>query len=103
MEGLPSKGCQPHLSISRETSGFGSKACAIEVITDQRVADRGQVHPDLVGTPGQEPADKQACRRLAVDSRIAFQDLPMSYGRAALRTHRHFVAGMGVAADRAVD
>src|SRR5260370_22579014 len=67
------------------------------------MADGGQMNANLVRAPGREPASQQARGRSAVGTGIALQDLPMSYGRAAVRTQRHLVAGPRMTANRLVD
>ena len=67
------------------------------------MADGGEVHPDLVGAAGFEPAGEQAGDRRAVGAGIALEHLPMGDGFAAALAHRHLVAGARVAVDRLVD
>src|SRR5689334_18425071 len=76
---------------------------AVDGIAEERVADMGQVHPDLMGAAGFELAGQQRRDRLAVR---AIEDLlyfPMGDGLAAALTHRHLLARMWVAVDRRVD
>ena len=41
------------------------RGAAVAGVADDRVADRGEVHPDLVGAPGLEPATQLATPRPA--------------------------------------
>src|SRR5580704_19150846 len=99
MQGLSSKPLKSFAGLRGQTGGFGSKAGPIGVIAQQRVADGGQMNADLVRTPGHQPAGQQAGDRGSIGTGEALQDLPVSYGRAAVWTHRHFVAGTRMAAE----
>jgi len=73
---------------------------AVHRIADQRMADMGEVHADLVGAAGGELATQQrgvraeaALRRVAGQRRLA----------APVADHRHFLPVMRVAADIALD
>src|ERR1700675_2327413 len=103
MEGLSSKTRQGPAGFQGETGALGSKAGPIGVIAQQWMADRGQMDANLVRAPGHQPAGQQACDRSPIGASIALQDLPMSYGFAALRMHGHFVAGVRMTADRGLD
>src|SRR5262245_47002270 len=103
MQGLPAKGGYRGTRLRPELVGLGPEAGAVDGITDERMADRGKVDPDLVGAAGLEPAGEQARYRCAVRAGVAFEHLPMGERRAAVRPYRHFVAGVRVTADRPVD
>src|ERR1700686_2669607 len=98
MQGLSSKPCQRLAGFRREAGALGSKAGPIGVVAQKGMADRGQMDANLVRAPGQEPAGQQACDREPVGTGISLQYLPMSYGRAAFRTHGHLVAGLAMTA-----
>ena len=60
MQSLSAKGHQRELGLVRQQGRFRSKTGAVDIVTQQRMADRGQVDPDLVGSAGFERAGQQA-------------------------------------------
>src|SRR5271170_1770348 len=60
MKGLPAKVPERGLGRCRQKGGLGTKARPIGLIAQDRVADRSQVHPNLVGAPGFEAAGEEA-------------------------------------------
>ena len=89
--------------LRAEQAGLGLEAGAVGGVAQDRVADMGQMHPDLVGAAGFQGAGEQAGDRLAVAGRQSFQHLPMGDGRAAAFAHGALVAGMRMAVERGVD
>ncbi|MHC2247105.1 hypothetical protein ACVJH7_006412 [Bradyrhizobium elkanii] len=67
------------------------------------MAEMGEVHPDLMGPPGLEPAREQGGDRLAVAAGKAREHFEMGDRLAAALAHRHLLAGVRVAVDRRVD
>jgi hypothetical protein len=117
VQGLPAKGIERRLGFRRQKGGFGTKTAAIDLVAHDRMADRGQMHPNLVGAAGFQPAGQEARHRRfglfrvpgPADTpgpglaRIALQHLPMGDGLAPALAHRHALAGLGVTVDRLVD
>ena len=60
MQSLSAKGRQRRLSRSRQQRRLGSEARSISIVPQQRVADRSQMHPNLMGSPGFQPAIEEA-------------------------------------------
>ena len=81
--------------LARESDA--AVALAVGRIADERVADRAQVHADLVGAAGFEPAAQQG------GVGVALEHLVMRHCRPSARDHRHLRARDRVAADRRVD
>src|SRR6516164_35533 len=75
----------------------------IDGVAEQRMADMGKVHPDLVGAPGLEPAGEQRSDRLAVGPGEGLPHLIMSDGLPPALPHRHLLPRMGMAVDRRID
>src|SRR5580700_10846519 len=117
MQRLPAKGLERSLGVGGQKGGFGAKTAAIDLVAHDRMADRSQMDPDLMGPAGFQPAGQEARHwglrlfrlpgpadpsrpRLA---RIALQHLPMGDRLAAALAHRHAVAGFWVAVDRLID
>src|SRR6202050_4883456 len=124
MEGLSAKVGEPFLRPRRHQSGFGAESSPIGLIAHKRMANRGQMHANLVSSAGFQPAPKKACRRfgrlgpaalgplglvaLAAFGRfrlagVALQHLPVGHGLAATGADRHPVAGLRIAVDRHLD
>src|ERR1043166_6919811 len=103
MEGLPPEGGQRRLRLRAELAGLGLEMRAVDGIPQKGVADMGQMHPDLVGPPGLEPAGEQRSHRLAVAAVEDLAHLPMGDRLAAALAHRHLLARKGMAVDRRVD
>ena len=66
---------------------------AIDRIAEQRMADRGHVHPHLVGAPGLEPAFDQ--RRIASARSAASNGSPRACRRPAASTIAIFLRSCG--------
>ena len=84
------------LAVQSESRGQ-RRICAVGEVADARVADRGHVHPDLMGTPGLEPDVEQARRAERLER------LVMGDAVAAAGDDRELVVGSRMAADRRVD
>src|SRR5260370_42177315 len=84
-------------------AGLGFEMRAIDAVAQQRMADMGEVHPDLMGAPGLELAGQERRDRLALAPVEGFLDLPMGNGLAAAFAHRPFLSGMRMPVDRRVD
>src|SRR5208283_5865377 len=89
---------------------LGAESRSIDIVAQERIADRGQMDPNLVGATGFEPTGEQACDRLAgagapasFRPAITLEHLPMSDRLAAVLADRHAVARLRVTADRPVD
>ena len=59
MEGLSAKGRQGFGGLGGETGGPGLEAGAVDRIAHQRVADMGEMDPDLMGAAGLQPAGEE--------------------------------------------
>src|SRR5262249_18070970 len=103
MKCLSAKGCERRFGLLAQLIRFRLEAAAIDLVPEERVSDRGEVHADLVRAPGLEPAGEEACDRRAVAAAVALEHLPMRHRGAAARTHRHLLARARMAADRLVD
>src|SRR3954469_8526949 len=103
MQCLPSKTVQGGCRQRWKPGCLGPKTGAVDVVAQQRMANMGEMDPDLVGAAGLQATGQQAGYERAVGARIALQHLPMRNGVAAASAHGHFVAGMWVAVDRLVD
>ena len=60
MEGLSAKGLERNLGLLRQKHALGAKTRPIDLITQQGMPDRSQMHPNLVGAAGFEAAQEQA-------------------------------------------
>src|SRR5665213_4487298 len=103
MQSLSAKTLHGGASLRAEPAGLGFETGAIGGIAQDRMADMGQMHPNLVGAAGLEGTSEQARDRLAVRACEPFQHLPMGHRRAAAFAHRPFVSGSGVTVERGVD
>src|SRR5665811_1986359 len=103
MQGVPSKTFQGGAGGGGKQAGLGLEAGAVAGVAQDRMADMGQMHSNLVGAAGLQGASQQAGDRLAVGADIALERLPMGYRLASARAHRALVAGMGMAVARSVD
>src|SRR5438477_1313474 len=97
MQGLSAKSLKGLAGFRRKQGGLGPESGGVGVIAQQRMADMGEVHPDLVGPAGFQAAHGQAGDRLAVDAGVFLQDLPVGYGLAAALPDRLLVARLGMA------
>ena len=66
MERLAVEGDERGLCFLSEMAGLGLEVRAVDGIAHQRMADMGEVHPDLMSPSGLEPAGEQRGDRLAV-------------------------------------
>ena len=65
MEGLPAKTIDRRFRGRRQQGGLGPETRPVNIVADQRVADRGQMDPDLVGAAGFQAAFHHAGDRVA--------------------------------------
>ena len=100
---LPAERFQRSPRRLRQQRRLGLEARAIDVVTEQRMPNMGEMHPDLMGPAGLQSAGQEARDRLAVRAGVGFQPLPMGDGLASALAHRLLVARLGVAIDRRVD
>ena len=56
MQSLSAKALQGGAGLGRQPGGLGAEPGPIDRVAQQRVADMGQMHPDLVGAAGIELA-----------------------------------------------
>src|SRR5688572_22365121 len=103
MQGLPAKGLDGLARCRRQQRGLGLEARAVGLIAQQRMADVREMDPNLVGSPGLQPAGKKARDRFAVGAGVFLQELPVSYRLAAALPDGLLVARLGMAVDRGVD
>src|SRR5262249_49424546 len=82
---------------------FRFKTRRIGRITEQGVADMGEVDADLVGAAGFELAGEQARDWPAVQPFITLDRLAMVDCFAAAGAHRHLLAGFGMTGDWGID
>ena len=100
---MASEGGQGGLAFGAEVAGLGLEVRAIDAVAQQRMADMGEMHPDLMGAAGLELAGQQRGDRLAVAPVEGFLDFPMGDGLAAAFAHRHFLPRMRMPVDRRID
>src|SRR5580704_4679526 len=115
MEGLSAKGLERALGLLRQKHALGAKTRPVNLVAQQGMSDRGQMHPNLVGAAGFEAAQEQAgdwlswpraspCRRARpVRRAVAFEHFPVGYRLAPALAHCHAVARLRVTVDRPVD
>src|SRR3954454_7498119 len=103
MQSLSSKGLKGLAGFGSEERGLGLEAGPIDVVAEQRVADMGEMYPDLMRAAGFQPARKEARDRLAVVPKIRLEPLPVGDCLAATRADRLLVACLRVAVERGVD
>src|SRR5262249_20212276 len=105
MQRLPAKIGERGLRWLRQKRRFGAKTSPIDGVAQQRMSDRSQMDPNLMGPAGCESASQEACHCLgsirafsfAVRARrlfgaVALQHLPERYRLAPALAHRHAVA-----------
>src|SRR5450759_4240211 len=97
MQGLSSKTFQDSAGGGGKQAGLGLEAGAVAGVAQDRMADMGQMHSNLVGAAGLQGASQQAGDRLAVGADIALDRHPQA------RAHRALVAGLRMAVERSVD
>src|SRR6185437_2141797 len=100
---LAAEGFQGGAGRGREQAGLGLEAGSVSSVAQDRVADMGEVDPDLVGTAGIQGAGQKARGRLAVGAGVALQHFPMRYRRPAALAHRAPFSGSRVAIEGCVD
>src|SRR5579871_6979576 len=112
MQRLPRKGGECDLGSWRQKRRFGAESAAVNFVAQERVPDRSQMHPDLMGPAGFQSAKQERGYRcfgalafagLPHWPKIPFQHLPMRDSRAAALTHRHLLAGFRMPVDRLID
>src|SRR3982074_1259216 len=103
MQGLSAKSFERGFGLGREVSRLGLEAGSVGVVAEQRMADRGEMDANLVGSAGFQPAGQKARDRLAIGALIPFKDFPMGDRLPATLAHGHLVTGARVAVDRLVD
>ena len=77
MQGLSAKGGQRRLGSGGQQGGFGLKPWSVNRISQNRMADGGEVNADLVRPAGLQGASEQAGNRLSRHAGIALALLPM--------------------------
>src|SRR5271163_4174923 len=103
MQRLPAKVLERRLGGRRQQGGFGAKAWPVGIVAQDRMADRRQMQPNLVGAAGFKPAGKEARHRLAGATAlgatspallpaIALDRLPMGDGLTPAFPDGHAVA-----------
>ena len=60
MQALSGKLTKRGLGRSRQQRGLGPEPWAVDLIAQERVADGGEMHPNLVGAAGFQPTRQQA-------------------------------------------
>ena len=69
MQSLSAKTRQRGAGFRASQAGFGLEAGAVCGVAQDRMADMGEMHPDLVGAAGFQGACQEARDRLAVAAR----------------------------------
>src|SRR4051812_13576901 len=103
MQSLSSKGLKGLAGFGSEERGLGLEAGPIGVVAEQRVADMGEMYPDLMSAAGFQPTRKEARDPLAVGSQIRLEPLPVGDRLAPARADRLLVTCLGMAVERGVD
>src|SRR6266702_2832685 len=103
MKGLAIKPGQGVAGVRAEQRRLGLESGPIDAIADERMADMGEMYPDLVGPARFQPAGKQARDGIRSGAEIAFRHLPVRDGMPAALPHRHLVARMGMPGDFRLD
>ncbi len=75
MKGLSAKGLERGTRLGAEAIRLGLESPSVNRVSHQWMADRGKVHPDLMGAAGLQPAGQEARHRLAVGTTVAFECL----------------------------
>src|SRR5437763_17106846 len=88
MQGLSAKGLKGWGGLRGQPGGPGLEARPIDRIAHERMADMGQMHPDLVGAAGLELAEQKAGDGLPVGAGITLEHLPVGHRLAAVRAYR---------------
>ena len=83
MKCLSAKGLQRAFGLPGKLIRFALEAAAVDLVAEERMADGGEVHADLMGASGLEPAGEEARHRRTVAAGIAFEHLPMGDRGAA--------------------
>src|ERR1019366_8839890 len=97
MQSLSAKILQGGAGGGGKQAGLGLEAGAVSGVAQDRMADMGQMHPDLVSAAGLQRAGDEAGDRLAVAAGKALQHLPVGDGLATAGAHDALVAGMRIA------
>src|SRR3954469_19235145 len=96
MQGLSAKGLKGLGGLRGQPGGPGLEARPIDRIAHERMADMGEMDPDLMGPAGLELAGQKTRDGLAVGAGISLEHLPVGHRLAAVRAYRPLVAGMGM-------
>src|SRR5579885_316776 len=103
MQRLPPKDFERFPGGGRKAARAGLEAFTVGFIAQQRVANLGEMHSDLVRAAGLQLAFEKGSDRLAILALEDFPHLVMGDRPAAARAHAHFYARARIAADRLVD
>src|SRR5262245_10349659 len=103
MKCLSAKGFQRGFGFAGKLIRLGLEAAAINLVAEERVADRREMDAYLVGASGFQAAGDEARHRRPITANVALEHLPMGDRRAAAGAHGHLLARAGMAADRLVD
>src|ERR1051326_9558640 len=76
MKGLAIKPHERFPGARAQQGRLGPEAGPVEAVAEQRMADMGKMHPDLVGPAGLEPQGKEARHRPRPRPAIASHELP---------------------------
>src|SRR5215472_13522837 len=85
--------------LATEQGRLGLEPWPIDAVPEQRVADMGKMHPDLMRPARLEPASQEARHRIASGALVPLHDLPICYRVPAALADCHLVPGVGVAGD----
>src|SRR5262249_51015995 len=103
MERLAIKIGERFAGLGAEQRCLGLEPRPIDAVAEQRVADMGKMHPNLMRPAGFEPAGQKARHRTASDTVVPLHHLPACHRVPAAFSYRHPVAGVGVAGDGRLD
>src|SRR5438045_9406514 len=76
MKGLAIKPGEGIAGCGTEQCRLGLESGPVNPVGEQRMADMGEMDPDLVGAPGFQPAGKQARYGIRSSPEVAFRHLP---------------------------
>src|SRR6516164_7876141 len=103
MKCLPRKGVQRSARGRWQLIRFGLESGPVHLVTEQWVADGGEMNADLVGSSSLKPASDETRNRRPVNRGVVFEHLPVCHGGSAPLAHGHLFARVRMASQWLVD